>query len=165
MLGAVSDEVSTLCRACALCCDGTLFAYVTVPAEDAKALRARDAALEARKDGTFRLGQPCRALEARSCTLYAVRPGPCRSYACMLAKALEEGELSLDAALATVDGAHQKLAALGEALGAPAAGSPVPAVRASRRGEGAALSEAAEQRWQDAREFLRRHFVGRHGLS
>lgn len=159
------DDVSSLCRTCALCCDGTLFAYVTVSAAEAEALRARDVALAERKDGTFRLPQPCRALERRSCTVYAERPAPCRSYACLLAKALEERELGLDEALAIVEGAHQRLARLRAALAMVGDTSPVPAVRASLRGEGPAPSDQATRLWQDAREYLRRHFTGRHGMS
>ena len=161
----MSDAVSSLCRSCALCCDGTLFAYVSVSAEEAEALRARDVALAARKDGSFRLMQGCRGLVERSCALYAERPASCRAYSCLLAKALEEGEVGLDEARGIVDGAHQRLGKLGAALGSEAGHSPVPAIRASLRGEGPAPSEDAERLWLDAREYLRRHFTGRHGLS
>lgn len=161
----LSDAVSKLCQACALCCDGTLFTYVTVSAAEAEALRARDVALSARKDGSFRLIQRCRGLEGRGCSIYAERPAPCRAYACLLAKALEEGELPLPEAMQIVEGAHQKLEKVSEALGGEPGQSPVPAVRASIHGDAPALTDEASQLWLDAREYLRRHFTCRHGLS
>ena len=157
------SDVGELCRACALCCDGTLFAYVTVSAADAEKLRDRDLALSARKDGSFRLPQACRALAGRDCAIYEARPSSCRSYACLLATQLEEGELKFSEAREVVEGAHARLNALRASMGAE--GSPVPLVRESLRGDRAALSEEAARAWTDAREYLRRHFTGRHGMS
>jgi hypothetical protein len=82
----------------------------------------------------------------------------------MLVTSLEEGELGLAETSATVAKAHALLAALSEAL-PPHSGSPVPSVRRAAMGEAPALDEQARAAWHEAREFLRRHFTGRHGLS
>jgi len=162
----MSEAVSILCRSCGLCCDGTLFAHVSLTADEAAALRERDLALESRRDGSFRLPQRCRALEGKVCAVYPNRPKPCAAYVCLLAQALSEGEIRLDEARATVEGAHDKLAALREELpGSDPLDSPVSALRRSLHGEGSPLTEAAEQAWDDAREYLRRHFTGRSALK
>ena len=138
---------------------------MAVSEPEAQALANRDLALEARGERGFRLWQPCRALVGRECSIYADRPAGCRAYNCLLATALGEGELGLEEALAIVDEAHTRLRELREKLASSSEGSPVPAIRRSLAGDGPALSEEATTSWSAARDHLRRHFTGRHGMS
>lgn len=158
-------SVSSLCQACGLCCNGTLFAYVTLSPDEAQALIDRDVAVGMRKDGHYRLPQRCSALDGTRCTVYEARPHGCRAYVCQLATALEQNEVGLEDAMKTVQDAHRLLAALQAELPPGEATSAVHHVRRSLAGEEPALSDAAQHAWERAREFLRRHFTGRHGLT
>lgn len=108
----MSEELATLCQRCGLCCDGSLFTQVPLGAGDeAAAVRRRGLTVVARADGSPALRQPCAALDGRRCAIYEDRPASCRGYRCMLYAALAEGEVSLAEALATVERAHELLAA------------------------------------------------------
>ncbi|MBS2027516.1 MAG: YkgJ family cysteine cluster protein [Deltaproteobacteria bacterium] len=159
-------SLSTLCQACGLCCDGSLFTFVSVDAEQGKKLLARDVALELRKDGVYRLHQRCASLEGTRCQIYEDRPGPCRSYVCLLGTALQEGELSLRDSLELVAQAHARIAELDATLPvrADARTGTVQRVRQSRAGEGPALPDDAVAAWERVRDLLQRVFTGRHGM-
>jgi hypothetical protein len=68
-------EVSTLCRRCGLCCDGSLFDSVPLTAEEAARGRARGLVIVARSDGSPALQQRCAALGERGCGVYVDRTG------------------------------------------------------------------------------------------
>lgn len=106
-------SLSTLCLRCGLCCDGTLFTHVPLRPPEVGPLKALGLPVKEREDGTPLLPQRCGALEGRCCTAYAQRPEGCRRYHCHLFSALSEGEVSLEEALAVVDGAHALLASAG----------------------------------------------------
>jgi Fe-S-cluster containining protein len=108
---AAMAEVSTLCRRCGLCCDGSLFDSVPLTAEEARQGRARGLVIVARADGSPALRQRCAALGADGCGVYVDRPGRCRVYRCMLWTGLREGEVGLAEAEAVVDEARALLAA------------------------------------------------------
>ena len=95
-----------LCRACGLCCDGTLFHHVKlVAADDPRALRAGGLHVIASRTKTpiLRSPQPCAALCAdRSCRIYAQRPVQCRTFECRVFQDLTGGRISKRAALALV---------------------------------------------------------------
>ena len=111
------SDVGTLCLACGLCCDGTLFGLVRLHASEEAHARNHQLTVVTRDDGSARLQQPCAALEGTACRIYADRPGTCRRYLCDLAAALEGDELSLDEALALVREPKRQREALAEALG------------------------------------------------
>ncbi len=80
-------ELEGLCRACGLCCDGTLFQHVPLsPGEEPQGGAGRGL-LRVLPDGTG-FEQPCAALardEAGcSCRVYASRPRACRTFVCRL---------------------------------------------------------------------------------
>ena len=56
-----------------------------------------------RPDGSHALRQPCAALGPSGCTAYEARPSTCRTFQCLLLKALAEGEVSFEEAHALVD--------------------------------------------------------------
>lgn len=95
----MNTEVATLCRSCALCCDGSLFTRVPLaPGEPAPALLG----VETNAAGGKSFRQRCAALEGCDCRVYAERPLACRRYECLLVGALRGGETSLSEALAVV---------------------------------------------------------------
>jgi hypothetical protein len=99
--GAEAD-LSTLCRGCGLCCDGSLFSHVGLGPEDIAKLKELGIPTTTLRSGTEVLPQRCCALKGRDCQIYAKRPASCAAYNCLLAEALLEGRVTLEDAQATV---------------------------------------------------------------
>ncbi len=93
------DPSSTLCRACGLCCDGSLFTRVPLrPDEPVPPL----VSLTTTPYGARYVQQHCTALSAQGCGCYAERPRACRGFECLVLTALKADEVSLADALALV---------------------------------------------------------------
>ena len=153
-------SASELCTSCGMCCDGTLFSFVAISASEAQTLTA--AGIEVRDEaGRLRLLQRCGALEGCSCTVYAQRPFVCRRFDCLLARSLNEKDLPLADALEIVAEARARLGRLEGLLPRVKAGEPSGAVRraAALSQSGRPVSASARAAWDEAQEFLRRHFV------
>jgi len=101
-----------LCRACGLCCDGTLFDLVKLErGDDAGKLKALGlpVAISRGKTPVARFPQPCSALcEDRTCQLYAERPWQCRTFECRLFKDAKAGRITFAAALPLVKQARRR---------------------------------------------------------
>ena len=101
-----------LCRACGLCCDGTLFDLVKLErGDDAGKLKALGLPVSRSrgKDPVDRFPQPCSALcEDRTCRLYADRPWQCRTFECQLFKDAKAGRITFAAALPLVKQARRR---------------------------------------------------------
>lgn len=101
-----------LCRACGLCCDGTLFDLVKLErGDDAGKLKALGlpVTLSRGKTPVARFPQPCSALcEDRTCRLYAARPWQCRTFECRLFKDAKAGQTTFAAALPLVKQARRR---------------------------------------------------------
>jgi Fe-S-cluster containining protein len=101
-----------LCRACGLCCDGTLFDLVKLEqGDDAAKLKALGLPVTASrgKMPVARFPQPCSALcEDRTCRLYADRPWQCRTFECQLLKDAKAGRITFAAALPLVQQARRR---------------------------------------------------------
>jgi Fe-S-cluster containining protein len=114
-VSARAAELSALCRACGLCCDGSLFGIVPLRDEERAVARARGLPIVHERA----LEQPCGALsgagEDRSCAIYAERPGACRAFRCRLHARHETEDRPLDERLAIVRRARQLLAAIDHA--------------------------------------------------
>lgn len=83
MASRIDDELGALCRACGMCCDGSLFGRVGLqPGEVPIARRHGLRVLE--RGGAFE--QPCPAFDGSGagCTIYAERPQACRVFRCKL---------------------------------------------------------------------------------
>ena len=158
-----SGELSALCLHCGLCCDGSLFAHVSLTQSEAQELMARDVAVGLRPDRTYVLNQRCGALEGKCCTVYEARPEGCRKYVCLLATALGTNEVSLPEAKKVVDEAHAQLAVLDELVPRDD-GAPSSPVRRAQSAQDGSLKPEAAAAWEKVREYLRRHFTGRFGL-
>ena len=101
-----------LCRACGLCCDGTLFDLVKLEqGDDAEKLKALGLPISISRGKTpvARFPQPCSALcENRTCRLYAERPWQCRTFECRLFKDAKAGRISFASALPLVKQARRR---------------------------------------------------------
>jgi hypothetical protein len=99
------SDATTLCQACGLCCDGSLFSRAPLrPDEAAPPL----ATIVATVYGARYLTQPCTALGPLGCGCYAERPLACRGFECLLLTALAADEVSLADALSVVDRVKQQ---------------------------------------------------------
>lgn len=101
-----------LCRACGLCCDGTLFDLVKLEAvDDARKLKALGLPVTTSRGKTplARFPQPCAALcRDLSCRIYADRPRQCRIFECRTLKDAKAGTLAFPAALRLVKQARRR---------------------------------------------------------
>ncbi len=105
----MSDAGSELCRACGLCCDGTLFDTLRLTDDE-----ARDPALALPvldDGGRPAVRFPCPAHRG-GCTIYAARPSTCQAYRCNLLDRVESDELDLAAAMARVREVRARVASL-----------------------------------------------------
>ena len=102
----MKPALEQLCRACGLCCDGSLFDGVQLGAgDDANKLKALGVPVTISRGKTplVRFPQPCAALCAdRSCRVYADRPQQCRVFECGVFKDAKAGRIEFAAALRLV---------------------------------------------------------------
>jgi len=88
---ATTNELTALCGACGLCCNGSLFGRVPLAAEEVAPARRRR--LRVLRDGRA-FEQPCTALvrevaaagadDAHGCAIYDERPKACAAFTCRL---------------------------------------------------------------------------------
>lgn len=151
---------SALCTACGMCCDGNLFSFVALNADEAKTLEAAGVEVLNQK-GKLRVPQRCGALDGCHCRVYAQRPFVCRKFDCLLVRSLGDKELPLDEALQVVARARQHLEHLDGLLPRRTPGEPSGAVRraAALAQSGTPVSDSARAAFDEVEEFLRRHFV------
>src|SRR3954454_11287224 len=85
MPSAIEAELGTLCRACGLCCDGSLFGCATLEPQEVHDARQRRLHVLPRGNA---FEQPCSALTTSEsgygCSIYPDRPGSCRAFTCRL---------------------------------------------------------------------------------
>lgn len=101
----------SLCLACGLCCDGTLFRDVELqPSDDVEKLRALGLPLRKRAGKeAAKFPQPCSALcSDLRCRIYADRPSRCREFECALFKSVAAGRAELSTALKTIRHTRQQ---------------------------------------------------------
>jgi Fe-S-cluster containining protein len=106
------EPAEELCRACGLCCDGTLFDLVKLEAgDDARKLKELGLPVTVSRGRTpvARFPQPCAALCAdRTCRVYAHRPWQCRAFECGVFKDAKAGRIPFAAALRLVTQARRR---------------------------------------------------------
>lgn len=102
------SDLESLCQACGLCCDGTLFTRVPLAPGEV----VPDAALGVvrTETGARHVPQRCAALAGSVCQVYGERPLACRRYECLLFGALRGGEVSVPEAVAVVRRAQELVA-------------------------------------------------------
>lgn len=155
----MSEALSRLCLACGLCCDGSLFQFVSVSLEEAGALRARgQKVIERRKKEVLAL--PCGALEGKCCRVYEVRPQGCRAFTCLVGRRLVAGTLPEAEARTFVDGALERIERLGALLAAPEGESVLMHARRVVGEPGQRVSAEACEALREADAYVREHFIG-----
>ena len=106
------EPAEQLCRACGLCCDGTLFDLVKLEAsDDAAKLKSLGLPVKVSRGKTpvTRFPQPCSALCAdRTCRLYLDRPWQCRVFECGVFKEARAGRITYAEALRLVKTARRR---------------------------------------------------------
>lgn len=110
--------ISSLCRQCGLCCDGSLFADVELASgEEASVMEAMGLDIEdADGDAGPLLLQPCAALKGRQCSIYAYRPDCCRSFECRLLQQVRRGTMSVRRARETIAETRKEIRRTGAIL-------------------------------------------------
>lgn len=103
---ALESDLHQLCRACGLCCDGSLFGFFDMQIEE-RGLPLRLGTPPDRPDALVFL-QPCSALVNGSCSCYEQRPQVCRRYDCKTLRAFKAGELPQDRAMEQVQSIRQR---------------------------------------------------------
>lgn len=160
-----ADPPESICTDCAMCCNGALFDWVRVPAEELARLPAAAFAVQGDSKGSG-FAQPCPLLERNLCSAYAVRPGSCRKFECNLLRRHKMGDIARDEALQLIASAKRLLADVRPLLGPDES---LPAARsrwiawfaAKARGEGGRQSPADSAfvlRMTMLNRFLDRHF-------
>ena len=95
--GDSGAAAQALCRECGFCCDGTLFAYAVIAADE-NLDRLREIGIGTISDDGKSFTLPCSAFE-QVCTIYrSGRPRVCGSFRCVLLKRHDRGEVSLESA-------------------------------------------------------------------
>lgn len=102
------NDVSELCLACGLCCDGTLFGDVELQSKDDANL-LKSLGLKIRSRGRPRFTQPCLALGSDChCRIYGNRPTQCRSFECALLQSVLREQKSRAVALRIIRKTRQQ---------------------------------------------------------
>lgn len=82
----------SICVSCNMCCDGTLFGFLEISADELGPLGPKVQTRDV--EGTFSLVLGCPNLgETGACGIYADRPAKCRAYNCNVIKRMEAGQL------------------------------------------------------------------------
>jgi Fe-S-cluster containining protein len=105
-------DLTALCLSCGMCCNGALFDFATLGADELDHARALGfEVVEIAGEPAFM--QPCPQLSGTSCTVYD-RPAPaaCRKYFCKLAKGVQAGNIAMVEAAGRVASAKDLVAAL-----------------------------------------------------
>jgi Fe-S-cluster containining protein len=146
---ATTDELTALCGACGLCCNGSLFGRVPLATEEVAPARRRR--LRVLRDGRA-FEQPCTALvrhvaaagvdDAHVCGIYDERPKACAAFACRLYVRHRSEGGALETRLAAVRRVRELVALLdAEGISAADFDGDADTIRA-RGAEGARLVEA-----------------------
>lgn len=105
----VPPSGSDLCIQCGLCCNGALFGFVPLTAEEQ--------ALPRHRAHGERMPLPCEFLDGRKCTIYGEGPPRvCGEFRCRLLRRFEAGDVTLEDAMEEVAEAHRLHDAVCETL-------------------------------------------------
>jgi Fe-S-cluster containining protein len=109
-------DLGSLCRACGLCCDGSLFGRAELETDEIDAAR-RHRLRVVGSGGSFE--QPCTAYVDASCAVYEDRPRSCRRFVCKLHERARVEGGALDIYLERVARARKLLAHLDSSSAVP----------------------------------------------
>jgi len=148
--------VETLCSACGLCCDGTLFTTVTLVGGDLPRPEPRSRLSLFVRDELASFHLPCPLHTGHSCSVYDDRPSSCARYRCDLLKAVENETLTVGEAKLLVAEAHALLRRLRRRVTFEAN---TPLAISTWNEPPSGLSAAAKTAWCGAVNHLREHFL------
>ncbi len=92
-----------------MCCDGTLYLYVTLIDDEVALLAKYEALVLSTKHEQPTFAEPCVLHEAAGCSAYEDRPDACRRYLCALLCDVARDELTVDEALRIVEEARARV--------------------------------------------------------
>lgn len=146
-----------LCARCGLCCDGTLYNYVSLVPDDLPPLaKYPQLALKVRDhQETFDLG--CALHTGTGCSAYADRPSTCSRYVCGVLRAVARDELTEHEAVLVIEEAVALTANVKEYV-AFEPGMPMAVSTWDAPPEG--IEEDARLAWVRAARHLFKHFLG-----
>lgn len=98
---AVTHEVASLCHACGLCCDGTLFTVVSLAPDEVEPARRSGLTVLDDHDAPH-FDQPCPQHHGDACAIYPERPRRCQTFRCALLDRHAAGELGEEECLARI---------------------------------------------------------------
>jgi len=145
-----------LCESCGICCDGTLFNYVTLVDDDVpKLARYPQLKLKLRNEqATF--DQGCVLHTGTGCSAYDDRPDTCSRYVCGVLRAVARDELTDDEALLVIKEAKALVDNVQEYV-AFEAGMPIAVASWDSVPEG--LTEEARLAWERTAHHMNKHFL------
>ena len=86
-----SDDGSSLCVSCGLCCGGLLFERAKAYPDELDALASGGMVVNAQDDGKTYFRLPCRHLRDTACSIYEDRFTTCRKFSCKLLDDVKTG--------------------------------------------------------------------------
>lgn len=131
---SASSIASDLCTQCGLCCNGALFDFGPLTAEEVPQAQDNGLAVLA-EAGKFGFAQPCPALDGAHCRIYAARPDTCRTFRCKVLRAVEAEDMTIGEAQSII---ARTVAAANEARAQLPPGASFTEARRWRREAGAA---------------------------
>lgn len=93
-----TDQLSSICTQCGMCCDGTLFKKVTIKDDADETLVRNNGLTVITEEGQKKsFPQPCLHY-MHICTIYETRPCSCRHYLCQPLKKFKNGDMPFEEA-------------------------------------------------------------------
>jgi Fe-S-cluster containining protein len=140
-----------------MCCDGTLFNYVTLNSDDLPRLTKYPHLKIELRSQQESFGEPCILHTGKGCSAYDDRPDTCRRYVCEVLRSANREELTEDEAVGLIREARALVENVKEYVefepGAPLAVSTWEAPPPD-------ISEEARLAWERTMHHLNKHFLG-----
>lgn len=112
-INSKEQEAQTICKACGLCCDGTIFKRAVLKPDDTDESLHTAGILAIQDSEKKYFNLPCHHLNNRLCNIYHLwRPGICSRFRCKTLELVISGELSSEQGLEIVNKTLNHLAEL-----------------------------------------------------
>jgi carboxynorspermidine decarboxylase len=97
-----NEEANNLCKSCQICCRGAMCRVVVADVEK-KHFPTIDFSGRRLSGGRTYFNQPCPHITNQGCQVYSDRPNDCADFSCDLLTSVTKGEVTLSAAMQTVE--------------------------------------------------------------
>ena len=146
-----------LCENCGLCCNGTLFNYVTLLDDDLPALKKYPQIKLKQRNEQWTFDEPCVMHTGTHCSIYSERPDTCSRYVCNVLRSVAKEELTeLDAVLVIKEA--KALVEIVKEYVAFEPGLPIAVSSWDAPPEG--IDEESRLAWERTAYYLGKHFLG-----